>query len=193
MAHISDCILANSKNPINAENETLWLPSDFPSEDRIRLELHDLAADEVKLREGEAFDAIRIVQSMCKGLSALQADKKKQDHGMDMNLRSLDKIRDLESRRDRAMDSYNSAQQALVRLGAVKEDDPESPFPPLSIEDTYRKSTLDKRSLGDSRNMDGVLWRLGSIGTSSKSINVTESPIRELEGSVPSEYPVLRR
>jgi hypothetical protein len=68
------------------------------------------------------------------------------------------------------MTHYNSARKAFIKLGVVKDEDPASLFPPLSIEDTYRKSTISKRSLGDTRSIDGALWRLGSIGTSSKSI-----------------------
>jgi hypothetical protein len=143
-----------------AEEETLCLPSDFTADQRSALGLVDLAADEVALREGGAFDAIRKVQSMAKALSALGSDKKKHARGQVLNTRAISKIRDLEAKRNEAIIEYNSARKALISLNQDKETT-DARFPILSIHDTFRKSPIDKRQLGDTWRT-GRAWR-GSL------------------------------
>ncbi|KAJ7435497.1 hypothetical protein B0H11DRAFT_2257158 [Mycena galericulata] len=86
-----------------------------------------LASEEAKLRTGEAYDLIRCLQTICKGLSALE---------------------------DRRRNS----------------DDPTSPFPHLTINDTFMKSRRRERALGDSRRGDGLLFTGVGIAAGSKSL-----------------------
>jgi len=53
----------------------------------------------------------------------------------------------------RVIDEYNDNRKALIALGMSSDR-----FPPVKIEDTYRKPTHTKRRLGDSRKLDGAIW-----------------------------------
>jgi hypothetical protein len=56
------------------------------------------------------------------------------------------------------MRTYAACRTAMITLGTLDEDDPQSPFPSLRLEDTFMKSTQRGRGLGDSRRTDGKLW-----------------------------------
>ena len=142
------------------EHEKLFLPSDFQHEDQQTIEAIALGVEEAKLREGEAYDALRAIQSAVKTLTAIQDRKRKNARGQAENTKSGYYIRDAQSRRDHHMETYTSARRALISLGIIDDNDPESPFPPLTIEDTFMKSRQRGRGLGDSRRTDGKLWRM---------------------------------
>ena len=143
------------------EHECLFLPSDFPrGQDRQAAEAVALGVEEAKLREGEAFDALRAIQSAVKTMTALQDKKRKDSRGQAQNTRSSNYIREAQSRRDHHMAVYNSARRAMIALGSVSQDDPQSPFPPLELKDTFMKSRQKGRALGDSRRTEGMLWHM---------------------------------
>jgi hypothetical protein len=142
------------------EHEKLFLPSDFEHEEQQTVEAIALGIEEAKLREGEAYDALRAIQSAVKTLTAIQDRKRKNARGQAENTKSGSYIRDAQSRRDHHMETYASARLALILLGVVDSNDPESPFPPLTIEDTFMKSRQRGRGLGDSRRTDGKLWQM---------------------------------
>lgn len=142
-----------------AEHEILFLPSDFSWKDRQTVESTALGVEEAKLREGEAFDALRAIQTAVKTMTALLDRKRKNARGQADNTRASNWIREAQGRRDHHMRSYAASRAAMIALGSLSEDDPQSPFPPLSLEDTYMKSRQRGRGLGDSRRTDGMLWR----------------------------------
>lgn len=148
---------STTKNP---EEEKLYLPSDFSSVQRASLNLEKLAHGESQLREGAAFDALARVQTAVKVIVVLRDRKKSDAYGQEKNTRALSKIHLAEAKRDLAMNEYSHSRQALIAL-----DVPEaaSDFPALSLKDTFRKSTLIKRSVGDSRRTDGVIWTYGGV------------------------------
>lgn len=177
---------SSTKNP---EEEKLYLPSDFLSSQRTNLGLNQLAHGESQLREGAAFDALARVQTAVKVIVVLRDRKKKDAHGQEKHTRALSKIHLAESKRDHAMSEYNRSRQALIALDVV---DAGTVFPALSLQDTFRKSTLSKRSVGDSRRTDGVIWTYGGINGqprhSSSNATSTADPTTEamLENIPPS-------
>jgi hypothetical protein len=141
------------------EHEILFLPSDFPCDQRHAVEAVALGIEEAKLREGEAFDALRATQNAVKTMTALLDRKRKNARGQADNTRASNYIREAQGRRDHHMRTYAACRTAMIALGTLDTIDPQSPFPPLSLEDTYMKSTQRGRGLGDSRRTDGMLWR----------------------------------
>lgn len=146
-----------TKNP---EEEKLFLPSDFSMVQRTHLGIVELAQAESQLREGAAFDALSRVQTAVKVIVVLRDRKKKDAHGQEKHTRALSKIHIAEAKRDLAMNDYNRSRLALIALDTP---DADTAFPLLSLKDTFRKSTLIKRSVGDSRRTDGVMWTYGGV------------------------------
>ncbi|KAJ7866022.1 hypothetical protein B0H14DRAFT_2573576 [Mycena olivaceomarginata] len=62
------------------------------------------------------------------------------------------------------MATYDAARQAMISLDSMSQG-PDSAFPPLSVDDTFMKSVVKKRQLGDSRFTDGQLFAVGSGAT----------------------------
>ncbi|KAF8955769.1 hypothetical protein BDZ97DRAFT_1709000 [Flammula alnicola] len=139
----------------NPEDEVLYLPSNFTESQRLALELVHLGEYERRLHEGSAYDALRNVRTAVKTIVALQAEKKAQAYGQTRHTRSSEQIRDMEARRDLAMEDYSATRLSMISLG-LPENSPQ--FPPLTITDTFRKPTNIKRAVGDSRRTDGPMW-----------------------------------
>ncbi|KAJ6563399.1 hypothetical protein DFH09DRAFT_920273 [Mycena vulgaris] len=156
------------------ELEKLWLPSDFTEADRVAMgpNIIALAAEEAKLREGEAYDLIRVIQTICRGLSALE-DQKKDVRGQKDNTISGEQVLDTRHRRDCAIKAYNSV---LLQLGMIQDegDKKDSQFPHLTVDDTFMKSRRWERALGDSRRGDGMLYTRIGVSAGSKVSNAPE-------------------
>jgi hypothetical protein len=151
------------------EKEKLYLPSDFSPLEREVIGVTMLGCEEVKLREGEAFDALHATRSAVKAVIALKDRKRRDARGQAENTRSGRFIRDAEARRDRHMQTYAAARDAMCSLGLINADGINSPFPPLTLADTFMKSRQRKRGVGDSHRTDGALWRMGRITVPSSS------------------------
>jgi hypothetical protein len=165
------------------ELECLFLPSDFTSEeDRRAVNAASLGVEEGKLREGQAFDAIRAIQIAVKMIAAMYDKKRKQDRGQTANTRSSKLIRDAQHQRDFHMAIYALARRVMIKLGVLTDNGPHSSFPPLTLEDTFMKSRQCGRGLGDSRRTDGMLWRMHASlavgdGKTASSSQVTSPPL----------------
>ncbi|KAJ6521770.1 hypothetical protein DFH09DRAFT_1330882 [Mycena vulgaris] len=159
------------------ELEKLWLPSDFTEAERVAMgpNIIALAAEEAKLREGEAYDLIRVIQTICRGLSALE-DRKKDVRGQKDNTISGEQVLDTRHRRDCAIKAYNSVRKALLHLGMIQDggDKKDSQFPHLTVDDTFMKSRRRERALGDSRRGDGMLYTRIGVSAGSKVSNAPE-------------------
>ena len=142
------------------EQAVLFIPSDYGDAGGASGMIL-LGQMEMQLREGAAFDAIRAVQNCVKIISALESDKKKNMFGQVGTTRARAKITDAEFRRDLAISSYNSSRAAMIALGLSPNN---TNFPPLSLRDTFRRSTHLKRKVGDSKSSDGRIWTVGVNG-----------------------------
>ena len=167
----------NKQAACEIEVETLFMPSDFTSSERTVLGITVLGGEEVKLREGQAFDALQAIQSAVKCVLSLWDHKHKDSRGQTQNTRSLVLIKKAEARRDNHMETYAAARKAMISLGFLDDvSGDRSPFPPLKLEDTFMKSRQRRREVGDSRRPDGPLWRAGKITVGSRtSMSPTKS------------------
>ena len=154
--------------PCDVECENLYLPSDFRSSERDLLEVAALGVIEIKLGEGEAFDSLLLLQTAVKTIVALWDQKNRNAHGQGENTRSATLIRNAEAHRDLHMQTYSFARSSMIRLGFIDAGNPHSPFPPLTLEDTFMKSVQRKRRLGDSRRGDGLLWQMSGSTSGSE-------------------------
>lgn len=156
--------------PGEVENEKLYLPSDLSTVEREADGVAVLGGEEAKLREGEAFDALHAIRTAVKAVVAMRDRKRRDARGQAENTRSGRYIRDAEVRRDRHMETYAAARNAMLALGSIDADNvSNSPFPPLALQDTFMKSRQRKRGVGDSRRTDGALWRMGMMASTSSS------------------------
>jgi hypothetical protein len=72
MPRTGDKISAQAILSLPIQNEKLFLPSDFTSEvERKALSLTGFAAEEIRWREGQVFDSLRLIQNIVKTISAL--------------------------------------------------------------------------------------------------------------------------
>ncbi|KAJ7827706.1 hypothetical protein B0H13DRAFT_2373683 [Mycena leptocephala] len=168
MPHIGDKVAAQAMQAPSVQDEILFLPSDFPTETQRReLGILNLAMEEAKWREGQAFDHLRALQNIVKTISALRNRKTRDDRKQKENTRAGDNIRNAIALRDEHMASYEAARKAL-QFSTGQWDttthwdmtlDAASNFPPLTESDLYMKSVQQKRRVGDSRHTDGSIWR----------------------------------
>ncbi|KAF8157650.1 hypothetical protein K438DRAFT_2073948 [Mycena galopus ATCC 62051] len=144
---------------VPVEEEVLFLPSDLTASERLDLGVVALGVEEVRWREGEAFDALRAVQNVVKALVALRDRKTKNERQQKDNTRAANEIADTTKRCDRHMQTYDAARCAMIALGTLI-DGPNTSFPPLTVADTFMKSVRQTRHVGDSKFTDGLLWRV---------------------------------
>ncbi|KAJ7244510.1 hypothetical protein C8J57DRAFT_1004161, partial [Mycena rebaudengoi] len=76
------------------QDEKLFVPSDFPSKARQRLDLTSLAIGEARWREGQIFDHLQALQAIVKAIGSLQKSKFKHDRKQKQNSRAGDNIRE---------------------------------------------------------------------------------------------------
>ncbi|KAJ7233709.1 hypothetical protein B0H12DRAFT_1239240 [Mycena haematopus] len=143
------------------EITALQLPSYLVKRGRLdaTAESQELRELEVKLRCGQANEAILAVRAASLALSAVHRTQSldyRGQAGMTRHSRAVQKanlVKFLE------ITMYNVAREALIILGHV-EDGPDATYPPLSNRDTRRKETHLHRPIGDSRKFDGTAWYL---------------------------------
>ncbi|KAJ7212369.1 hypothetical protein C8J57DRAFT_1539218 [Mycena rebaudengoi] len=152
------------------EKEILWLPSDFTNPNRVALgqSMVALGEEEGRLRKGEAYDFIRVLQTVCKTLSALEDRKRVDEAGQINHTIAGDQVLDTRDRRDYFIESYNAVRTALIALEISDATHPEGAFPHLTIVQTFMKSRRRERALGDSRRGDGLLFTTTGVASGSK-------------------------
>ncbi|KAK6996204.1 CxC2 domain-containing protein [Favolaschia claudopus] len=175
MPQVGDKVALQSQQlpSIQLEHERLFLPSDFVEVERQELRLGTLGSEEARWREGQAFGALRATQSVVKTLRALLDHTARHDRQQKQRSRAGDQLRDIIRRRDFRMGTYDVARKAMIALGSL-EPGPQSSFPPLSIADTFMKSVIKKRQLGDSHLTDGR-WFTMTASSSTPSQSTQQS------------------
>ncbi|KAK7027060.1 CxC2 domain-containing protein [Favolaschia claudopus] len=145
MPKVADKIAGQTLACPEIHAEKLYLPSELTLGEHHSLNLTGLAAEEIRWREAQAFDALRAIQNVVKTLSALRGRKIKNDRQQKQNTRAADNITEATKLRDQHMISYEVARQALLALDAEAA--------------LYMKPVLQRRQLCDSHYTDGPLWR----------------------------------
>ncbi|KAJ7476496.1 hypothetical protein FB451DRAFT_1173359 [Mycena latifolia] len=162
MPKVGDKVAAQSTASPAIQDERLYLPSDFTAVERNEMGLTELAREEERWREGQAFDYLRAVQNAVKALSALRNRKTKNERQQKQNTRAGGHIEEGMRLQQRHMESYNAARLAIIALAGS------TTFPPLTEADLFMKSVQQIRHVGDSKRTDGLLFRaraLRSLGS----------------------------
>jgi hypothetical protein len=146
----------------HVELETLFLPSDINMAQCTTYEISTLATEEIRLREGEAHDALESVRQAVKFVTCLRADKQKHAKGQTMNLRAGDLVRDAEDKLSKCVAKYTAARHAMIALGCSEESMAVS-FPQMNPRDLTMKDVSEKRKVGDSAITESWIWRIGTF------------------------------
>jgi hypothetical protein len=160
MQEVADILLSHVPTD-EPENQVLYLPSDFSNaETRVRLQIDRLAQFEMRLREGEAYDALRDVRVAVKHLNGLTYKKQLQVRDAGPNTRALNIINDVKKRRDGHIGKYNAARDAMISLGCTQIGNDDE-FPQLTPADAVMKYTERPHALGDGSKAMAKIWRTG--------------------------------
>lgn len=140
--------------------ERLCIPSDFNESRRDQLKISHLVDVEMRLREGEAQDALRDLRMTVRNINTLTFQKQTEIRGQEANLRSNDAINKFKAKRHLLVLKYNAARSAMIALGCLHtgEDDD---FPPLTESDATMKNSERPYQLGDGKRLGGPLLTAG--------------------------------
>ncbi|KAJ3833367.1 hypothetical protein F5878DRAFT_546684, partial [Lentinula raphanica] len=163
----------------DVEEEVLHLPSDIPRAEHAGRGLDKLAEVEIKLREGELYDAIHSVRAATKAFSATHVDKQDNSRGVKANTRSSLQLKRIEKERDSCIADFNRARQALIDLNYASVDD----IRLMTVSDTFRRNTFQARKLGDSRRTDGQLFSFPMLPDTKldDNANIDNDPVDEFK------------
>ncbi|KAJ7225204.1 hypothetical protein C8J57DRAFT_1197735 [Mycena rebaudengoi] len=147
------------------EQEKLYLPSDFTSEQRLKYRLTNLADLESKLREGEAHDTLESLRDRIKHSQALRShknDKKNFVVGVSRTTRAVTKIMEVDTKISGHIAKYRHARLAMIALGRSTAD---PGFPELKgDDDTYYKDVNTPNALNNGGRTEGWIWTIGRAG-----------------------------
>jgi hypothetical protein len=120
---------------LETEKICLHLPSYFSAHERRRLNLTSLASIELKLRKGEANDALQDLRTQINFILGLEVQKRGIRYTKNLT-RAAKIMQDAGRARDAIADSYRAARAAIVALGG----DGVVEYPSLSAQDMRIKS-----------------------------------------------------
>ncbi|KAF7345166.1 CxC2 domain-containing protein [Mycena sanguinolenta] len=150
-------------------------------------ENQELRELELKLRFGQANEAVLAVQAASLALSAIRKTEALDYRGQAGKSRSSRAIQKAMMVKVLEITMYNVARDALIVLGGVV-DGPDAAYPPLTMRDTSRKETHLFRANGDSRRFDGAAMYLKD-GLSLPDATLASSSARQDVGGVRDESP----
>ncbi|KAK6984264.1 hypothetical protein R3P38DRAFT_3332856 [Favolaschia claudopus] len=180
MPKTAERVRAQALTPPSLEVECLYLPSDFDDKDRKTLGLAELAVEEAKWREGEAYDILRALQNVVKAVSALRNRKRKNERQQKQNTRAVEYITETLKKQTHHMDSYSAVHGKISTLNG-------SCFlPKLTEKDLFMKSVQQKKRVGDSKRTDGLLFWAAALNTASALTTANGEFLREISSSFDS-------
>jgi len=143
------------------EDQVLFLPSDFPNDEtRDRLGIDRLGLMEMKLREGEAHDALRELRAIVKYINGLTYKKLTSIRNAGPNTRAKEMIDNAKKRRTASIEKYRASRTAMIELGSTKTGD-DAEFPALAEADATMAHTERPHALGDGSRAMAMIWRAG--------------------------------
>jgi hypothetical protein len=158
MPQVGDSIAALP--PSDPHEERLYVPSDFNETQRDQLKIVHLVDVEMKLREGEAQDALCDLRMTVRNINTLTFQKQTEVRGQEMNLRSNAVINKFKTKRHLLVLKYNAARTAMIALGCLDTGEGDD-YPPLTESDATMKSSEKPYQLGDGRRLGGPLFMAG--------------------------------
>lgn len=164
MPKVADLVLATKSKQV--EDEVLYLPSDLSAERASCFGYLFLASEELRLREGEAHDALRDLRATIKYKRSLNQHRRDHVRKQGPVTRAKAIIDDAAIKVQNQVEKYRGARQALINLGRADDGS----FPALNDEDTYTKDTMAPHVLGDGNasRTEGWIWRVGPLGKMSE-------------------------
>ncbi|KAJ3760135.1 hypothetical protein EV360DRAFT_81473 [Lentinula raphanica] len=180
MPHLADLVAALPTCEV--ENEVLYLPSDVPQAQHVDWSLVELAEIEMRLREGDLYDALHSVRAATKAFSVTHVDKRDNSRGVKDNTRSSLQLKRIEKERDSCIADFNRARQGLIRLNYTSNNE----IREMTVSDTFRRNTFQARKLGDSRRTDGQLFTFPMLSIveedADPTINKEKVEVPEVDG-----------
>lgn len=152
--------VSESEGEGDIQDEELYLPSHYSRSERAKMQLSQLSSEELELRQIQVVECIMQLRHTTKKLSIARAEQKKDLPGQYTGTRATGIRNAIEFNQECLLLIYNAGRQAMVTLS-----DDESigeAYPSLTLADCYRKATTHKREKGDSRRIDGKLWKTGA-------------------------------
>jgi hypothetical protein len=140
------------------ERDDLYLPSEFSEEERRELGLVELANLEAELWEAHASECILQLRSVGKTVSAFRGLRGKEPGSQRQGTRNTTRFQHLEFLQSRILTNYGDSRKALDSLGRLSTISDR--FPHLTHADLFRKSTQNKRTIGDTHRPDGAVYGL---------------------------------
>ena len=145
-------------------SQILGLPSDFPDPTiHTRLGLQPLVGIEIKLREGQANDALESLREDLRFEYSLQKQKRAHARGSGANTRANAMLETAAGKKRRSANLYIKARSAMIALGCQASDPTfEQRFPPLDIDrDLWMKDPTHLLNLGDGTRHESWIWHVG--------------------------------
>ncbi|KAF8326718.1 hypothetical protein F5887DRAFT_925190 [Amanita rubescens] len=152
------------------EREPLVLPSSLNAHIRQAFNLQALINAKLKLRKGQAYDALVNLRLALRIWNAHYGFKIREVRGQDQNTRAQNVLKNRREDVDIAAATYRRARVALVNLGIPEDDDI---FRPLLDTELYMKNTNKPAKLGDNRREDPWFWYTGRGGNTLSCENST--------------------
>ena len=137
---------------VNAEDDTLFLPSDIKKTDHASLGITSLAFIEYQLREGQANDSITSLCNTILHSMVLREAKNEHAHGVFQNTRALTFINGVKGKK---------ARLKLLHLTNSDHETFEEDFPILVDEDTFTKNATSAQNIGDGAKTDSWIIKPG--------------------------------
>ncbi|KAK7024355.1 hypothetical protein VNI00_016409 [Paramarasmius palmivorus] len=160
--------LVASEKPGYPEDATLYLPSDLTPEQREQWGLRNMAHAELRLRKGEANDALRKIRDNLQDEKTLYEEKnRKSNHnvGVKETTRSWEPITAATAKVRQYRAKYDACRKAMLALGLSEKD---QAFRPIRDEDIFIKNTLDYHALGEGSKTESWLWGAGDLASLSE-------------------------
>jgi hypothetical protein len=160
---------------VEAEDEPLYLPSDFLPDKHASLNLTAMAEVEYQLREGKANDAVTsLCQAIVHGMVLLKT-KGQHSCGVYQNTRALTYINNVKKRKAAWASRYHLSRTKILCLsGNTLMDN----SPPLLDQDLFAKNAAGARGLGEGSKTDSWIWtfrKLKGMGNDEKTSFIMES------------------
>lgn len=115
------------------------------------------------MRKNQVVECILQLRRSAKRLSALRGLKKKNTRGQHPSSRSTNQRQTIVITQECLLRIYSSGRKALISLSEDK-DRVATQFPTLVAADLIRKSTTEKRQMGDSHRTEGTIWGINPNG-----------------------------
>ncbi len=145
----------------------LRLPSSFTASQREEFRLTDAAEVELRLRRGDAFDALSDLRDTIHELNHTTTEKRVEPSGQKTGTRAQAQIAAIKSRMEDSMQRYMTSFIALTSLGCPTQDEG---LYPLDKNQLWGKNVFIPHVTGDSTRENPWFWSVGKpAGLSERS------------------------